>query len=260
MAAAMIAVLTAKAKEVTGLDDLIHNDEHDKTEDEQEGDELGQHSASSIRMAASGEQEAIRCVVMVHRIRALRAESALGQRLSSPEFATMANLQQIAENRQTTWTEVWMIYIAFLAFDNDGSGALDEDEIPQAMAACDVQFGKSEFADKVETHTVTKWAIKFKDSGEMHRYTIDQIREKFGVEEVWPDMEVNHKKRGAATVLTKFDEKADKVEEYTLEEFIDLVSPRRRPWQKRRQKISALYHSQPVQLFIVRCTLRQTVQ
>ena len=56
-----------------------------------------------------------------------------------------------------------------------------------------------------------KWAVKF-DSGEMHRYTIEQIQEKFGVDEVQVGMELNHKTRGRATIMVSFTEQRGSVE------------------------------------------------
>ena len=193
MAAAIVGAvsqqLIAKAHEVNGIDDVIHHDE-DVEDACADHTGWGHHSKQTVHMAASGETESIRRVVMTHRIRALRAESEVGQTLSSPEFATMQNLREIAKKRETTWTEVWMIYIAFLAFDTDGSGELEREEIAVAMKACGVPFRESEAAGL----------------------------------------------------------KAD--EEYTLMQFIDLVTPRRRSTQKWRQQVSAFYHSGPAQFCI----------
>ena len=52
---------------------------------------------------------------------------------------------------------------------------------------------------------VVKWTVKFEATGEIHRYTIDQIQEKFGLEKVWPGVTINHKIRGLGTVLRALD-------------------------------------------------------
>ena len=49
-----------------------------------------------------------------------------------------------------------------------------------------------------------RWAVKF-DTGELHRYTIEQIKEKFGVDEVQVGMELNHKTRGFATIMASVE-------------------------------------------------------
>ena len=38
-------------------------------------------------------------------------------------------------------------------------------------------------------------------AGELHRYTADQMLEEFGVDQVQPGMEIEHKTRGRAFVL-----------------------------------------------------------
>ena len=55
---------------------------------------------------------------------------------------------------------------------------------------------------------IVKWAVTFEATGEMHRYTIQQMREKFGVEQVRPGMEVCHNRRGKATVMTAVNDTA----------------------------------------------------
>ena len=55
------------------------------------------------------------------------------------------------------------------------------------------------------------WAIKF-DSGEMHRYTTEQIQDKFGVDEVQAGMELNHKTRGHAMIVSGFIEQRLSIE------------------------------------------------
>ena len=55
---------------------------------------------------------------------------------------------------------------------------------------------------------MVKWALKFEATGEMHQYTLEQMREKFGVEQVRPGMEVCHNTQGRATVVTAFHDKA----------------------------------------------------
>ena len=37
---------------------------------------------------------------------------------------------------------------------------------------------------------VKKWAVKFKATGELHRYTLDQIRQKFGAKN-YPSQQKN---------------------------------------------------------------------
>ena len=51
-----------------------------------------------------------------------------------------------------------------------------------------------------------KWAVKFEATGELHRYTVEQMREKFGVEQARPGMEVCHNTRGKATIMTAFND------------------------------------------------------
>ena len=68
-----------------------------------------------------------------------------------------------------------------------------------------------EKAHDEEVRPRLKWAIKF-DSGEMHRYTTEQIVDKFGVGEVQAGMELNHKTRGRAIVVMSFAEHRASIE------------------------------------------------
>ena len=63
-------------------------------------------------------------------------------------------------------------------------------------------------ADTKRADKVVKWAVKFEESGELHRYTTKQIQEKFCVQQVWVGLQVYNKARGVGHVLTKFDDEA----------------------------------------------------
>ena len=68
-----------------------------------------------------------------------------------------------------------------------------------------------EKASTGEVRSRLKLAIKF-DSGEMHRYTTEQIMDKFGVDQVQAGMELNHKTRGRAAVVMSFAEHRASIE------------------------------------------------
>ena len=93
-----------------------------------------------IAMATAGENESIRRVLLVHRIRAMQAGSEIGMQLSDQTQITQKVIQEKAAEHGTTWTEVWTCYIAFVAHDYDGSGSLEGSETIDAMKACLVDY------------------------------------------------------------------------------------------------------------------------
>ena len=93
-------------------------------------------------MAASGETESIRRVLLVHRIRAMRAESELGMQLSDPAQISHKLVEEKAAEYGISRAELWSCYIAFVAHDDDGSGILEGSEIIDAMKTASVDTNR----------------------------------------------------------------------------------------------------------------------
>ena len=112
------------------FDDLIYVDASVGTESEQDSLHI---SKAMIRRAISGCPTDVLDVVLMHRIRAYRSDSAEGIAASSERAVSMERMLALEMTTGIPWGEVRGAYMAFLAFDFDGSGQLDANEMCGAM-------------------------------------------------------------------------------------------------------------------------------
>ena len=169
-AAAVIAAIASERRKMREAED---GEEFDAAHDE--GEEAFQITPELVRMASSGDQGSIEHIKTVHKIRELKF------RVQDPGRVQNMDMSELAQKLGMSRIEANACHIAFLAYDVDGSGRLDQDEAFQAFTGAMVDMSASESM---------MWNVHY-DHGENHTYTRAQIAKKFGTNRCHGHMHVN---------------------------------------------------------------------
>ena len=130
-----------KAEEHVQLQEMLqpHQEQEDEDEDVEEAvdiDVLTSPSNFLVRMASAGDKESIKTVQLMYELRELRNFGRVSGRAQQ-------DLTALAQKLEMTLLEAHTCWIAFLAYDKDGSGDLDAEEIRQAMKVCAIELSSS---------------------------------------------------------------------------------------------------------------------
>ena len=159
MAAAVIAAIASEQRK------MQEQEEGKETgASHEEGEEALDITPELVRMASSGDRGSIEHIKTAHKIRELKF------RVQHPGRVQNMDMSELAGKLGMSQIEANACFIAFLAYDVDGSGELDPDEAFQAFAGAMVDMSSSESM---------KWNVHF-DNGETHTYTKEQFAKKFG--------------------------------------------------------------------------------